>query len=280
MNRQALILALILALGGGAALMLYMQRFELEMSGGERVELLTIVKPLERGATVTDEVLSSRSVPIAYVEDRAIKAAEKAKVLGLKTSVPLQTQQSLMWTDLAITTEERDLSSLVQPGKRAVTVRASGTEDTRGNALIRPGDYVDVLVTMVDQSDPASSEMQREKASVVLLQKMLVLAVGLDTRAVVNQVDPKAPQGYQGPGEKALTLSLNLQEAQLLTLAVERGRLSVALRNPDDQRVQEQVPDIRSNVLLDSVQRETAQRARPVTGAKRQEPIHIGGRAR
>jgi len=278
MNRRALILALTLAMAAATVLMIYMRRFETEMSGGERIELLTLVKPLERGTTVTDDVLSSRSVPIAYVEDRAIKAVEKAKVLGLKTNVPLQAQQTLMWTDLAITTEERDLSSLVQPGKRAVTVRASGTEDTRGNALIRPGDYVDVLVTMVDQSDPNQTEAQREKAAVVLLQKVLVLAVGLDTHSAAVP-DPKAaPNPNQG--EKALTLSLNLQEAQLLALAVERGRLSVAVRNPDDQRVVEAVPDIRSNVLLDSTQRETVQHARPGSAAKRDEPIHIGGRNR
>jgi pilus assembly protein CpaB len=273
MNRRALILALVLAMAGATVLMIYMQRFEQEMSGGERVELLTLVKPIERGTTLTDEMLSSRKVPIAYVEDRAIKIAEKSKVLGLKTDVPLQSQQTLMWTDLAITTEERDLSSLVQPGKRAVTVRASGTQDMRGNALIKPGDYVDVIVTMAEQAENGI-ENERQKASVVLLQKVLVLAVGLDTRAA-------APDPKQNPNantnEKALTLSLSLPEAQLLALAVERGRLSVAVRNPDDQRVVEAVPDMRSNVLFDTTQRETLQR-RPSAVAKRDEPVRIQGR--
>jgi pilus assembly protein CpaB len=275
MNRRALILAVVLALVGATVLMLYMQRFEEQMSGGERVELLSIVTPIESGAVIRDEMLASRQVPIAYVEDRAIKAGEKAKVVGLKTKVSLQPQQTLMWTDLAITTEERDLSSLVQPGKRAVTVRASGSQDTRGNALIKPGDYVDVIVTMEDDADPNAANKERTKTSVVLLQKILVLAVGLDTRSLPS--DPK--QAAQASTEKALTLSLNLQEAQLLSLSVERGRLSVAVRNPDDQRVVEALPDMRSNVLFDTTQRETLQRPKPRAVAKHDEPERIGGDA-
>ncbi|HEX3593725.1 MAG TPA: Flp pilus assembly protein CpaB, partial [Polyangiaceae bacterium] len=179
MTSKPFLVALTLALFGTALLVLYMHRFEVEMSGGDRVELLAIVKPIDRGTKITDDMLASRSVPAAYVEDRAVKAIERSKVLGLESSVALGPQQTLMWTDLAITTEDRDLSSLVQPGKRGITVRASaGMDSTQGNALIRPGDYVDVIVTMEgDGTDGA-----RQKSSVVLLQRVLVLAVGQETQ--------------------------------------------------------------------------------------------------
>src|SRR6185369_245271 len=130
------------------------------------------LRPIERGKMITEDMLTTRSVPLAYVEDRAIKAAERSKVLGLQTSVAIFPQQTLMWTDLAITTEDRDLSSLIQPGKRAVAVRAStGSDDTRGNQLIRPGDYVDVIATFRGEADS-------DQSSAVLLQRVLVLAVG------------------------------------------------------------------------------------------------------
>lgn len=253
MNRRALAFALALAAAGALLLLLYLRKFEREKSGGELVELLIAVKPIARGAVLTNEMLATRAVPIAYVEDRAIKAAERAKVVGLQASSQVRVQQTLLWTDLAITTEERDLSELVQPGKRAFTVRAVGAGDTRGNALISPGDYVDVIVTMGDEREP---DTQR---SVVLLQRILVLAVGNDTGALDRQVGHR-----DGPGrssEKVLTLSLNLQESQLLALALEKGRISVAVRNAEDQRLLADVPDMKSTALLDSAQRDATRRA-------------------
>jgi pilus assembly protein CpaB len=271
MNRHAFFLALVLSVSGALLLLLYMRQFEREMSGGESVLLLMAVKPIERGAIVTDEMLTTRAVPIAYVEDRAVKAAERAKVVGLQASTSLGAQQTLLWTDLAITTEERDLSALVQPGRRGFTVRAmAGSDDTRGNALIRPGDYVDVIVTMTNEQSATA-----EQTSVVLLQRVLVLAVGTDTGSNerVGADGKRTDSGFQS--ERVLTLSLNLQESQLLALALEKGRLSVAVRNPDDQRVLGDVPDMRSAALLDTAARRDVQRREPRPPSN--QPVKIEG---
>jgi pilus assembly protein CpaB len=160
-----------------------------------------------------------------------------------------------MWTDLAIASDERrDLSSLIQPGNRGVSVRAS-SED-KSFALIRPGDYVDVIATM-----PTTGTADT-RTSIVLLQKVLVLAVGLETapETFSDGKDTKASQR-----DMILTLSLDLRETQLLSLAVEKGKLAVALRNPDDPRVfaPEQNPDMSSTVLTDSPKRGEIGRGRP-----------------
>ena len=140
-----------------------------------------------------------------------------------------------MWTDLAIATDDRrELSSLVQPGMRAVSVRA-GTD--QGFALVRPGDRVDVFATM-PQGD--------QRSSILLLQNILVLAVGLDTGAG----DPSAKQPY-GDRSDQITLSLHVPEAQLLELAAEKGRLTVGVRGRDDLRIIEGVKDINSSMLTD-----------------------------
>lgn len=261
MNRRALSLAVVLALLGAALLALYMRRFEREMSGGEPVEVLMVVKPIERGAVLRDEMLAVRAVPAAYVEDRAVKAGERAKILGLESALALSPQQTLLWTDLAITTEDRDLSALVQPGKRGVTVRAAvGADDMRGNALIRPGDYVDVIATMPPK------QLGEERTSSVLLQRILVLAVGQETQATAS-LDPKQRESAFGARDKVLTLSLNLEEAQLLSLALERGRLSVAVRSPDDPWTQNDIPDVKVSALFDPKSRSDAQRRTAATPA-------------
>jgi len=267
MNRRALAVSLVLALLGTALLVLYLGKFEREMSGGEPIELIMAIKPIERGKVITDDMLTTRSVPLAYVEDRAIKAIERSKVVGLQTSVAVFPQQTLMWTDLAITTEDRDLSSLIQPGKRAIAVRAAtGSDDTRGNQLIRPGDYVDVIATFHGELETS------EQSSVVLLQRILVLAVGSETQA--GSSDPKSHETPAWMRDKQLTLSLSLPEAQLLSLALERGRLSVAVRPPNDPGTVEDLPDLKASALLDTKARADVQR-RPTQGPVRIEASNI-----
>lgn len=263
MNRQAFLVASILAVISVTLLLLYMRRFERETSGGELIELLVAVKPIQRETVIKDDMLSTREVPIAYVETRAIRARDRAKVIGLPAEVSLEPQQTLMWSDLAIDTEHRDLSSLVQPGKRALTVLAGGSSDRDGNALIRPGDYVDVILTTVDTTTS-------QRTSVVLLQRVLILAVGTDTDLIgTSGVQPAAGRRAS---DKALTLSLNLQEVQLVALAIEQGDISVAVRPPDEPTVVEDVPDMKASALLDSRQRTRVQR-----WARSTRPVKIEG---
>jgi pilus assembly protein CpaB len=256
LSRRLLVVASVLGLVGGGLLLLYLKRFEEEVSGGARVQVLSVVQPIERGALVTAESLAVSEVPVAYVEQRAVRASEKSKIVGIRTAHSLDAQDTLLWSDLAISSESRDLSSLVAPGKRAVTVRASEAgSDPAGSGLLRPGDYVDVLVTLRDES------MENKGSSaVVLLQRVLVLAVGSKTE----------PQGFaearnerhHTQRERELTLSLKTEEVQLLSLARERGTLSVALRGPSDTKIIEGVADMPASMLYDKKSRESVQRTR------------------
>jgi pilus assembly protein CpaB len=253
---RALAIAAVAALLGAFLLFLYLRQFEQTMSGGERIALLTTTKPLQRGQVLTDDMLSVRDVPLAYVETRAVKATERAKVLGVRVGQSLNAQDLVMWTDLAIAPQDRDLSSLIQFGSRAVTVRVGTGDETKGFALIHPGDYLDVLAT-------ASDGHGDSRSSAVLLQKVLVLAVGLETTSSETAAS-NAKDDHNRQRDFVLTLSLNLQEAQLIALASEKSRLSVALRNPEDQSVVEAVPDVSSTVIFDNKARGEMQQARRI----------------
>jgi pilus assembly protein CpaB len=261
MNRRALLLALIVAVLGAGLVAVYLRRFEQEASGGEPVGVIVLIKPVEPGAILTDDLLSSRNIPRAYVEDRAVLAKDKGKVLGLRMGHALEAQQTLLWTDLAIAMEERrNLSSLIQPGMRAATIGAStrGANAQKANALIRPGDRLDVIATV-----SADAKKSNEgDTSVVLLQNVLVLAVGTDTGA---EVMDKAARGETK--NLLLTLSVTVPETQLLALAAERGNLSVALRNPDDIRMIDSPADVTAAALSDMSQRGVVQGVR-TTGQK------------
>ncbi len=251
MNKRALFISLMVGVVGVLLLLLYLSRFEQEASGGERIRVLMAVKALDPNTVIDEESVTVREIPQAYVEDRMIKAIEKPKVMGLRVGTKIEANQTMMWTDLAIAADERrDLSSLIQPGARAVSIRAESGD--KSFALLRPGDYVDVIASM-----PTAEGDKRN--AVVLLQKVLALAVGLETVSEKLVQDEKNSADRR---EMVLTLSVSLQEAQLLSLAQERGKLVVALRNPDDQTLTDQIPDMPSSALEDKEIRVRVQQAR------------------
>ena len=131
----------------------------------------------------------------------------------------------MMWTDLSTANEERrDLSSLIVPGSRAVTIRTR-REDSSA-AMVKPGDYVDVIAVLQDPNTNAN-----EKSAIVLLQRILVLASGFDTSPSALDLTIGKDRRIE---ESVLTLSLSLESAQKIAVAMDRGALSVVLRNPTD----------------------------------------------
>jgi pilus assembly protein CpaB len=112
------------------------------------------------------------------------------------------------------------LSSLLQEGNRAVTVRV---DDVRGVAgFILPGDFVDVVLIRAEEGS------RRENYSEILLQQIKVLAV--DQLASERQEQPTVA--------KAVTLEVTPEQAQKVLLATNIGKLSLILRQPGEKNAQ------------------------------------------
>jgi pilus assembly protein CpaB len=169
LKTRPVLIGIVFALVGVGLLILYLRRYEQEVSGGRKIELLVAVAPIERGTAVTDQMLGTRQVPQAYVDDRAIRASDRGKVLNLKAAATVPVLQTLAWSDFIATTDERrDLSALVQPGNRAMPIRVQFDDVL---AMIHPGDFVDVIGISGDARE-----------SWVLLQRGAGTGDGTDTR--------------------------------------------------------------------------------------------------
>ncbi|MCL2449670.1 MAG: Flp pilus assembly protein CpaB [Polyangiaceae bacterium] len=235
MKIRPVFVGLLAGVMGIVLLVLYMRRFEQDASGGRRIALLVAAAPIERGKPITDAMIGTREVPQAYVDDRAIRATDRPKILGLKATNNVPVAQTIIWTDvIAMTDDFRDLSSLVQPGNRAMPIRVTIDDEI---TLIHPGDFVDII-----------NVLNETKESSVLLQRVLVLATGTKTAD-----DRAADKRFERA--TTLTLSVSLSEGQLLALAMEKGKLTAVIRNPDDQRVSETPPDLLPSSLGDPTRR-------------------------
>jgi pilus assembly protein CpaB len=239
MNRKALVAALIIALIGVALLLLYKKRFEEKVSGGDPVAVLMAVQDIPLGTVLTDRMLGVRYMPEAYVEFRHIRARDASRIIGVRMSMEVKANESILWSDLATTTgERRDLSSLVRSGMRAITIRADATSGFGG--LLRPGDRVDAFLTV------SRSQDEDARVTIPLLQNVIVLAVGQDTGAIQDGT-------VRRPGSiSQVTLGVTVTQAQLVAFATDRGRLTLVLRNPDDIAVVKDLPETTVQDILEA----------------------------
>jgi SAF domain len=140
---------------GGALFFVYTRRFEIETAGGDRVDILVAAERIERGTVISEGILTMRSIPQAYVDDRVVRLSEREKIMGLKAAESLTVSQSVLWSDVVTNRDDkRDLSSLVQAGYRAVTAPFTANPTF---SMIHAGDFVDVLsVVRLNRSASAS----------------------------------------------------------------------------------------------------------------------------
>jgi pilus assembly protein CpaB len=187
--------------------------------------VLSLARDANRGTTLERALLGVRQIPESYVESRHIPAGELARILGTRLAVAGRAGESLLWSDLVeLEASGRDLAGLVPPGMRAITI-ARGPVGSAG--LLRPGDLVDVLFT--------SHGTDQAVMTRTLLQAVLVLAVGSDTGQLDGDRNERSAH--------ELTLGVDAAAAQLLAHAEARGELRAVLRNPDDLRILDGLPD-------------------------------------
>lgn len=116
------------------------------------------------------------------------------------------------------------LASLIEPNKRAISVRVNDVVGVGGFLL--PGNYVDVLGTRMEPGGARRATTQ------TIIQNVKVLAV--DQTAATDKNEPVVV--------RAVTLELTPKEAELLAKSEEEGTIQLALRNPMDTMMAEEKP--------------------------------------
>jgi pilus assembly protein CpaB len=235
--RKRLLIALSFSIVSVICGYLYVNGVTDSLTGGRKVEILVAAQEVMPGQRLTKEMLGVREIPEAYVSPDAIMAtpAEERRLIGRPATVKLTQGQALLWStfDVQRTTVQK-LSGGVPRRQRAVTLPIDMSGGFAG--MLRPGDHVDVIGTF--------SRGSGDSTTATILQNVAVLAVG-DSR---NQDD-----GAGGRQFSSVTLAVDLDEAELLMFAHQRGTLGYALRGDGDV---ETVTDIAEKSFTDVLDRQ------------------------
>jgi pilus assembly protein CpaB len=178
-------------------------------------EVVVAKADLAWGTKLTPEMLQVVNYPAGAIPEGYYKNIDDLKEAVLLQE--LKANEVVLRSKLA---SGKDVGSgvaaVTDPMKRAMSVKVDEVIGVSG--FIKPGDHVDVMVTIEPDS---KSQNQIAK---MILGNLKVLAAGMQYEKNGTEKDPKPVQ--------VMTLEVDIEEAEKLALASTQGKLRLALRNP------------------------------------------------
>lgn len=203
-----------------------------------QIGVLAVGRALPAGSVLQRSDLKVLDVVASAVRGHAIQEQDLALVLGRRTVNPLQAAAPVFWSDLeGGDPKRRGLAQDVTHRMRAISINVSGAAAVSG--MVRPNNRVDVIGTFTFPSRTVPGEM--ELVTLTILQDVTVLATGRETA-----------KSQFGGGERSssasystVTLEVTPREAEMLVFAEQiKGRLALALRNPEDVDYVKELPRV------------------------------------
>lgn len=231
----------------------------------KRIEILVAAKPIAIGQYLLDDNVKWKPWPEEAIFPGAIIRKGDQKTSDAKEGrvVRAFVIDEPIVSSAVISGEGSFTAARLAPGMRAISIKANAT--TAAGGLVRPGDYVDVIMVYkgnveVDSEDQATkkylemiSGMNIDKTGAqTILQDVRVLAVDQREKPVSSE-DKSAANGKL----KTVTLEVDTRGAEKLAAGVKAGTLHLSLRSlGDTSRFDEKRPattDARMILIDDEV---------------------------
>lgn len=185
---------------------------------GEHV--VVAVQDIPPRTIITPEMVKMVQVPPELVTPGAIQDINS--VVGLMPRVHIIAGEQIVERRLVIKGKTLGFTGEIPSDKRAVTIAVNEISGVAG--FVKPGDYVDLLVTF----DKGSAG---DNLGSIILQNVLVLAVNQNDEAEETNSNAKDNKDNKEAGKAgSVTVAVNPTEAARLALAEDKGKIKLALR--------------------------------------------------
>jgi pilus assembly protein CpaB len=233
--RVFIVLALAIAAGGTFAFgtYRYMQNVPAQAASVPTSGVVVAAADMQLGTELRAEDLRLIQWPAGSVPEGAF--AKPEELVGRGLIQPIAANELFLPGKLAPKEAGAGLPPVIQPGYRALSVRVNDVSGVAGYVL--PGNRVDVVATVNPTQQPT------DVTSKVILTNVLVLASGTKIERDAKDNKPVSVN--------VVTMLVNPDEAERLTLASTEGKIQLALRNPMDQTAP-QTRGIKPGVLMGS----------------------------
>src|SRR5471032_1677683 len=235
MARMRVFMVFVLAITAGGALAFgtynYMQHLPARSVSLPTRPVVVAAADLDIGAELRREDIRIIDWPANAVPANAF--SDPKDVIGRGLVLPVIENEPFLPMKLASKEAGSGLPPVIPPGLRAVSVRVNEVIGVAGYVL--PGTRVDVVATV------SPSGQGSDMTSKVILTNVQVLAAG-------TKIDRETDKNKPIP-VSVVTLLVNPEEAERLTLASTEGKIQLALRNPLDKTMPT-TPGVRPSALF------------------------------
>jgi pilus assembly protein CpaB len=217
--RIFIVLVLAIAAGGVFAFATYnyVQQIPGQTVAIPTTKVVVAAADLEIGAELTKDTVRVIEWPSSAAPANAI--ADPEQVIGRGLVVPMIQNEPFLELKMAPKDAGTGLPPAIPPGLRAVSVKVNEVIGVAGYVL--PGTRVDVVATV--SPTQSSSDM----TSKVILTNVEVLTAGTKIERDTEKDKPIAVT--------VVTMLVDPDQAERLTLASTEGKIQLALRNPLDK---------------------------------------------
>ncbi len=200
----------------------------------EKATVLVAKFDLPHRTIMNVDLVETREMPRMYLEQDAYEVRSQSDlklVSNLVTAVRVPKGNQLTQSALVTLSPEAGLSVKVPPGYRGCVLPLENDL----LRLVKPGDRVDILVTF----DAVMGDNRKEKVTATILQNVLVLGVGSNLGQGLSSAQAKSKSKEEAADQSfsdkmGLSLALNPNEAQYLSLSQEQGKVYVVVRGLGD----------------------------------------------
>jgi pilus assembly protein CpaB len=257
MTRARVFIVLVLAVTAGGAFALatynYVQRIPGRTVSMPTRPVVVAAADLDVGAELGRDEIRVVDWPANAVPAAAI--SDPNEVIGRGLILPVIQNEPILPMKLASKEAGAGLPPAITPGLRAVSVRVNEVIGVAGYVL--PGTRVDVVATV------SPTDQKQDMTSKVILTNVQVLAAGTK---IERDTEKNKPMPVS-----VVTLLVDPDEAERLTLAASEGKIQLALRNPLDKGTT-QTRGVRPAALL-GLNVSTPRAAHPKTPANTTVPV-------
>lgn len=206
---------------------------EAEQIAGEQV--LVAARDIPQGAALAPSDLAVALFPTSSVSPSFVRVSQQpsaqADFVGGVTRRAFVQGEPISATAVVQPEGRGFLAAQLEPGFRAVAIEIEAI--TAAGGFIQPNDHVDVIVTStIDNRDGGGEQVRSD----IVLRDVRVLALGDKTQ---TQASGEAPEIVEAG---VAVLELTAEDARILALADEMGRLSLALRGVQAETVGMETP--------------------------------------
>lgn len=261
MDRQKLLMIFGGAFAAAALLTWFLYSQTVAPKKEKMVTVLAATADLPAGTRMQKVHLKKISIPQSTAPRATM--AEEALAMDRALLYPVTQNEPILSTRLSSVTGADGVASLIEPGKRGVSVSVADAASAGG--LIQPRAHVDVLFTKTGS--------MAEAVTTTVLEDVIVLSIGRNVEApggvaagTAGAAGAAAPAAAPTTGNRSVTLLVTPEQARIVELAKNQGKISLALRNPKDTARSEEVLSATSETIDPGLMLRTAKARAMQTG--------------